>query len=41
MVAEHVLVTFRLKVEDAFHSFERVQMKMKEIDDRRAIQLYK
>jgi len=31
MVAKHVVVTFGLKVEDAFHSFEGVQMKIKEI----------
>jgi len=34
MVAEHVVVIFGLKVEDAFDSFEEVQMKIKEIDDR-------
>jgi len=35
MVAEHVdlVVIFGLKVEDAFDSFEEVQMKIKEIDD--------
>jgi len=41
MVAEHVVVTFGLKVEDAFHSFERVQTKIKEIEDRTAVRLYK
>ena len=34
MVAEHVVVIFGLKVEDAFDSFEELQMKIKEIDDR-------
>jgi len=34
MVAEHVVVMFGLKVEDAFDSFEEVQMKTKEIDNR-------
>jgi len=33
MAAEHVVVIFGLKVEDAFYSFEEVQMKIKEIDD--------
>jgi len=29
MAAEHIVITFGLKVEDAFHSFEEVQMKIK------------
>jgi len=33
MAAEHVVVIFGLK-EDAFDSFEEVQTKIKEIDDR-------
>jgi len=41
MAAEHVVVTFGLNVEDAFHSFEGVQTKIKEIEDRTAMQLYK
>jgi len=34
MVAKHVVVIFGLKVEDAFDSFEEVQTKIKETDDR-------
>ena len=34
MAAEHVVVIFGLKVEDGFYSFEEVQMKIKETDDR-------
>ena len=34
MAAEHVVVIFGLKVEDACDSIEEVQMKIKEIDDR-------
>ena len=34
MAAEHVVVIFGLKVEDAFDTFEEVQTKIKEIDDR-------
>ena len=41
MAAEHVVVIFGLKVEDAFDSFEEVQTKIKEIEDRIAVQLYK
>ena len=43
MAAKHVVVThtFWLKVEDALDSFEEVQMKIKEIEDRRTMQLYK
>jgi len=41
MAAEHVVVTFGLKVEDAFHSFEGVQAKVKEIEDRTTVRLYK
>jgi len=41
VAAEHVVVTFGLKVEDAFHSFEGVQTTIKEIEDRIAVQLYK
>jgi len=41
MVGEHVVVIFGLKVEDAFDSFEGVQMKFKEIEDRTALRLYK
>jgi len=41
MVAKHILVTSGLKVEDAFYSFEGVQMKIKEIEDRTTMQLYK
>jgi hypothetical protein len=33
MAAEYVVIIFGLKVEDAFHSFEDVQTKIKEIDD--------
>jgi len=33
MAAEHVVVIFGLKEEDAFDSFEEVQMKIKELDD--------
>jgi len=33
MTAEHVVVIFGLKVEDAFDSFEELQTKIKEIDD--------
>ena len=36
MAAEHVVVIFGLKVEDAFDSFEEVQTKIKEIEDRTA-----
>ena len=39
MAAEHVVAIFGLKVEDAFDSFEEVQMKIKEIDDRFALQI--
>jgi len=42
MAAEHVVVIFRLKGEDAFDSFEEVQTKIKEIDNRRTVvRLYK
>jgi len=43
MAAEHIVVTYTLmlKVEDALDSFEEVQMKIKEIEDRRTVQLYK
>jgi len=41
MAAEHAVVIFGLKVEDAFHSFEEIQMKIKQIEDRTAVQLYK
>ena len=41
MAAEHLVVTFGLNVEDAFDSFEGVQMKIKEIEDRTAVQLHK
>ena len=34
LAAEHIVVTFGLKVEDAFHSFEEVQMKIEEVEDR-------
>jgi len=34
MATEHVVVTFGLKVEDAFDSFEGVQTKIKEIEDK-------
>jgi len=34
MAVEHVVIMFRLKVEDAFDSFEEVQTKIKEIEDR-------
>ena len=34
MAAEHVIVIFGLKVEDAFDSFEELQTKIEEIDDR-------
>jgi len=37
MASEHVVVTFGLKVEDAFHSFEEVETKIKEIEDRTAM----
>jgi len=38
----YVVVTFGLKVEDAFDNFEEVQTKIKEIDnDRTAVWLYK
>jgi len=40
MAAEHVVVTFGLKVGD-FDSFEGVQTKIKEIEDRTAVRLYK
>jgi len=40
MAAEHIVVTFGLKV-DAFHSFEGVQTKIKEREDRTTMQLYK
>ena len=33
MAAEHVVVVFGLKVEDAFDSFEELQTKIKEIDN--------
>jgi len=35
-----VTLTFGLKVEDALDSFEEVQTKIKEIEDRTAVQLY-
>jgi len=41
MATEHVVVTFGLKVENAFDSFEGVQTKIKEIEDRTAVQLCK
>ena len=43
MVAEHVVVTltFGLKVEDTLDSFEEVQSKIKEIEDRITVQRYK
>ena len=41
MAAEHVVVIFGLKVEDAFDSFEEVQTKIKEIEDSTAMWLYK
>ena len=34
MAAEHVVVIFGLKAEDVFDSFEEVQTKIKETDDR-------
>ena len=39
MGAEHVVVIYGLKVGDAVDSFEEVQMKIKEIDDRFALQI--
>ena len=41
MIAEHIVITFGLKVENAFDSFEWVQTKIKEIEDRTALQLHK
>ena len=43
MAAEHVVVTltFQLKVEDALDSFEEVQTKIKEIEDRTTVWHYK
>ena len=41
MAAEDVVVTFGLKVRDAFNSFEEFQMKIKAFEDRTAVQLYK
>jgi len=34
MAVEHVIVIFGLKVEDALDSFEEVQTKIKEMDNR-------
>jgi len=36
-----IVVIFELKVEDAFGIFEEVQTKIKELEDRTAVQLYK
>jgi len=41
MSADHVVVTFGLKVADVFDSFEELQTNIKEIKDRTAEQLYK
>jgi len=41
VAAEHIVFIFGLKVEGAFDSFEEVQMKNKEIEDRAAVRLYK
>jgi len=41
VAAENVVVTFGLKVGDAFDSFEEVQTKIKELEDRTAMHLYK
>jgi len=41
IAAEYVVVTFGLRLEDAFDSFEEVQMKIKQIEDRTAMQFYK
>jgi len=41
MAAQYVVVTFGLKVEDAFDMFEEIQTKIKEIKDRMAVLLYK
>ena len=41
LVAEHIVVIFRLKLEDAFDNFDEVEMKIKELEDRTAMQLYK
>jgi len=43
MAAEHIVVTltFRLKVEDALVSFEEVQTKIKEIEERTTVLLYR
>ena len=41
MAAEHMVVIFGLKVEDAFDSFEEVQRKIEEIEDRATAGFYK
>ena len=41
IAADHVVVTFGLKVENAFDTFEEIKMKIKEIEDRTAALRYK
>jgi len=41
MAAEQVVVIVGLEVEDALDSFEEVQTKIKEIQDRTGVRLYK
>jgi len=41
MAAENVVVTFGLKVEDIFDSFEGVQTKIKGIEYRTSVPVYK
>jgi len=40
-MAKHVVVTFGLKVGDAFGSVEEVQTNIKEMKDSTAVQIYK